>query len=139
MRIPAFFAPMLRERAICAGLFGAAIILVTANMLGQSLWLCSFHELTGKPCPACGLTRGMSSLMRGEAARAVHWNAFTPLFAFAAAVMLVTNLLPNAARDRVVAWVDRVERRTGITWIVLAVFIGYGVWRMFAYPHWPEG
>ena len=137
MRIPAIYASMLRERAICAGLFGAAIILVTANIYGLSIWPCSFHAMTGKPCPACGLTRGMSALVHGDVARAVGWNAFTPAFAFAAALMLVTNLLPSAPRLRLVAWVDRVERRTGIVVILMAIFVIYGVWRMFAYPHWP--
>lgn len=137
MRVPAILAPMLREPAVCVGLFGAAAILVSANLLGVSLWPCVFHETTGMPCPGCGLTRGMSSLLRGDIAKSLAWNAFTPAFALAAAVMLLANVLPSSARIRFVAWVDGVERRTGITWIFAALFVIYGVWRMIAHPHWP--
>lgn len=137
MRVPAILAPMLREPAVCVGLFGAAAILVSANLLGVSLWPCVFHETTGMPCPGCGLTRGMSSLLRGDIAKSLAWNAFTPVFALAAAVMLLANVLPSPARTRFVAWVDGVERRTGITWIFAALFVVYGVWRMIAHPHWP--
>lgn len=137
MRVPAFFASMLRERAICVGLFGAAIILVTANMLGWSIWPCTFHEMTGRPCPACGLTRGMSALVRGDVGHALHFNLFTPVFALGAAVMLMVNLLPDPTRMRVVTVIDRLERKTAITWLLLFAFIGYGAWRIFALPQWP--
>ena len=136
MRIPAIFAPMLRERAICLGLFGAGILLVTANMFGVSLWRCFFHDYTGMPCPGCGLTRGMSALARGDLAKAVAWHPFTPLFAFGAALMLTATVLPLGTRTRLADVVEAVERRTGITLILIGFFVAFGVWRMIVHPHW---
>jgi hypothetical protein len=41
--------------------------------------LCAFHWLTARPCPLCGLTRGIFSLAKGRFAEAEHFNALTPL------------------------------------------------------------
>lgn len=58
--------------------------------------VCGFHWLTGRPCPFCGLTRGLFALAHGRWAEASHLNALTPL-AFA---MLFTLFWKWPARDR---------------------------------------
>lgn len=35
---------------------------------------CGFHVFTGWPCPACGATRGVVALLRGEFAEALRFN-----------------------------------------------------------------
>ncbi|MGO9230075.1 MAG: DUF2752 domain-containing protein [Bryobacteraceae bacterium] len=40
---------------------------------------CPFYWLTGKPCPLCGLTRGLCALAKGHWSQAIHFNALTPL------------------------------------------------------------
>jgi hypothetical protein len=52
--------------------------------------LCGFYWLTGRPCPLCGLTRGLFALAKGHWAEAVHFNALTPL-AFAMLFALFWN------------------------------------------------
>ncbi len=41
--------------------------------------LCAFHRLTGRPCPLCGLTRGIFALAKGRLDEAEHFNALSPL------------------------------------------------------------
>src|SRR5271170_7104876 len=41
--------------------------------------LCAFHWLTGRPCPLCGLTRGIFALAKGRFSQAEHFNALSPL------------------------------------------------------------
>ena len=41
--------------------------------------LCGFHWLTGRPCPLCGLTRGLFALAKGHWREALRFNALTPL------------------------------------------------------------
>lgn len=41
---------------------------------GWPLPHCVFHALTGCPCPACGGTRCVLALLRGNAAEAAGWN-----------------------------------------------------------------
>ena len=41
--------------------------------------LCGFHWLTGRPCPLCGLTRGLFALAKGHWSEALRFNALSPL------------------------------------------------------------
>jgi hypothetical protein len=41
--------------------------------------LCAYHWLTGRPCPLCGLTRGIFALAKGRLHEAEHFNALSPL------------------------------------------------------------
>ncbi|MBV9009375.1 MAG: DUF2752 domain-containing protein [Verrucomicrobia bacterium] len=40
---------------------------------------CAFHALTGQPCPTCGATRALVSLLHGDFAAAVSWNPLAVL------------------------------------------------------------
>jgi hypothetical protein len=76
--------------------------------------LCAFHWLTGRPCPLCGVTRGLFELAKGHWGAAVRFNSLTPL-AFA---MLFALLWPGPARARL--WTAG-----------LGAFAAYGVCRIF--------
>ncbi|MBM3765322.1 MAG: DUF2752 domain-containing protein [Acidobacteria bacterium] len=41
--------------------------------------LCPFRLLTGYPCPFCGMTRGVSSILRGRLRDALEFHFFAPL------------------------------------------------------------
>lgn len=44
---------------------------------------CIHEQLTGQPCPTCGLSRSFSSMIRLDFLRAEQWNPFGPrLFLF---------------------------------------------------------
>jgi len=42
------------------------------------LILCPFRLLTGIPCPLCGMTRGLASLLRGRLFEGVAFHFFSP-------------------------------------------------------------
>jgi Protein of unknown function (DUF2752) len=130
MKFPAVFAPLLRERVVCWSLIATGAILIGANMLGITLWRCAFKELTGRPCPGCGLTRGMSALAHGRWQQAVEWNVGTPVFAFAIMLMVLVTLMKDGAREPILRGVELVERRTGLVWFVLTGLLLWGFWRM---------
>ena len=74
---------------------------------------CPFHWLTGRPCPLCGLTRGLCALAKGHWSQAVHFNALTPL-----GFLLLFSLFWNAP------WRARL-------WTAgIAAFAAYGVLRI---------
>ncbi|MEQ1744954.1 MAG: DUF2752 domain-containing protein [Saprospiraceae bacterium] len=41
---------------------------------GSDVEMCPIKRLTGVPCPSCGSTRSVVSLLRGNVAEAVYWN-----------------------------------------------------------------
>ena len=40
---------------------------------------CPFYWLTGRPCPLCGLTRGLCALAKGHWSQAIHFNSLSPM------------------------------------------------------------
>ena len=62
--------------------------LTSAVFVASALWspsdlpgvvLCPLRALTGYPCPGCGMTRAFCAIGHGEFARAVGYNALSPL------------------------------------------------------------
>ena len=137
MRLPPIFAAMLRQRPVCIGLLSMAVVLIGANLMGIPLWRCAFHDVTGFPCPGCGVTRSMSALVRGRLHDSWHWHPFSPVLAMAALLIVLGCVLPQGSRDRLANLVETIERRTGITFLLIAAFMAFGIWRIFACPQWP--
>ena len=134
MPFPSPIAAVLRERPVCIGLIATGIVLVVGNALGMSLWICVFHEATGLPCPGCGLTRGMTAFGRGEFRQALHWHPFTPVFALGLVLMVVTTLLREPLRAKVLDGIARIEARTGLSFVLLIALFAFGLWRMMQGP-----
>lgn len=56
--------------------------------------ICLFFNLTGVPCPFCGITRGIISTLRFDLVDAIQYHAFSPVillssFLIASTVMFV--------------------------------------------------
>ena len=71
-----------RWPALLCGLWlglGTAV-LALSRYLGQPVQLCLFKRVTGVPCPTCGFTRGMFSLLGGHPVEAWLYNPL--LFSF---------------------------------------------------------
>ena len=129
-RFPAPFTSLLRERAVCGGLRLAGAVLIISNALGVSLWHCAFLEVTGRPCPGCGLTRGLTALCHGEVVHSMKWHPFSPVFALGGMIMLVSSILPSPSRERLTILVQGIEERTGVTLWLLTALMVFGGWRM---------
>ena len=101
---------------------------------GAGIQVCLFQALSGLPCPGCGLTRALSSLIQGYPGSAFSYHPFSfivlPLFL----LLALHNFLPQAARQRVQAFCvahDRLIRRGYHGFIY--TFVAFGVLRMLAY------
>ena len=68
--------PGERDPELIWGTVGVAgLLLVTGWLLaGLPTPRCLVHEVTGIPCPSCGTTRGMGSLIHGHLVSAVCFN-----------------------------------------------------------------
>jgi len=101
---------------------------------GTGIQVCLFRALSGLPCPGCGLTRALSSLVQGHPAAAFDYHPFAfivlPLFAMLAA----HNFLPLAARQRLQAFCGEHDRliRRGYHGFVYS-FVAFGTLRTLSY------
>ncbi len=57
----------------------AVLPLPQHNAIAAMPSLCAFHNLTGLPCPGCGLTRSWVSMAHGHFAEAWMWHPLGPL------------------------------------------------------------
>lgn len=62
-----------------AGLFCRKFVIAFAN--SNTLPDCSFHNITGYLCPACGNTRAVLSLLQGHFFRSFGYNPMIPVLA----------------------------------------------------------
>lgn len=67
-----------------------------------SVWgVCPYRELSGKPCPLCGMTRAAGAVLRGDFHRAVSLNPlsiFAVLFILSEVIFRVVLLCLNINR-----------------------------------------
>jgi hypothetical protein len=54
---------------------------------------CPFYQMTGLPCPFCGMTRSVICLAHGRLAESLHYHPLGIVFALAAAVIWVDGML----------------------------------------------
>jgi hypothetical protein len=63
-----------RGRLIAFGVLAGFLALVGPHRLEGKPSLCLIRNITGHPCPACGMTRASSALLRGQVRTAAHYN-----------------------------------------------------------------
>ncbi len=125
-------APLLRERWIALLLVGIAVVQEGLVALGLPGWQCPVRAVLGIPCPGCGLSRAMLSLLKGDWRAALSMHVFAPLFLLGFALMAVISLLPDPLRERVIECVEYVESRTGIVLVILWGLVFYWIFRVLA-------
>lgn len=123
----------VRLTVLCSALAAVGAVMFSAIFTPDALPkfdICTFHRLTGLPCPSCGMTRAFCAISHGDFAAAWRFNPFG--FLFYAGVLTVPgwaawkwrNPGKNifAARWQRVAWLG-----------VLVIFLlmcAHNVWRV---------
>jgi hypothetical protein len=95
--------------AICLNPYredGTPLRLETHRKLG--LPSCTFKEVTGLPCPSCGMTTSFALLVRGDVFNSLMANAVGTLMALYCLVIIPWNLV-CAIRGRLY-WIESLER-----------------------------
>jgi hypothetical protein len=123
-------ARLLRPRWQAWVIIATALLLLLSSQWGWSLWPCPIKSLTGIPCPGCGLNRAIRLLLAGDWRASLIQHAFAPFFLLGLIVLLIVSLLPDPVFFKVLGWLEKVERRTGITSILLLLLIIYWIARL---------
>lgn len=79
---------------------------------------CPLRLITGVPCPMCGMTRGVTSLVHGDIAHAVFMNPASVLAVVVAILVLLR-------------W--RTKRVVVPVWLIVAVLALMWCWQLFKY------
>jgi hypothetical protein len=102
--------------------------------------LCICKYLTHAPCPACGMTRSGSNLVRGHLIRSVQYHPFglllIPLIFGLGVLALTPRSWRAAVRQAVLPWATPLRP---VYWLVLATFVIFGVVRwVLVFGGWIE-
>lgn len=126
------FSTILESRVETAAIVGFGVVHLGLGMMGLSFWNCPILAATGVPCPGCGLTRATMQLFHGNISDSLQTHAFAPIFLMALLLMITVLVLPKSARIKIINFVNRLERRNGITAWVFSSLMFYWAFRLIA-------
>jgi hypothetical protein len=126
------FSSVLSNRAETAAIVGFGVVHIGLNLAGHSFWNCPILAATGIPCPGCGLTHATMQLLHGDIVSSLKTHAFAPAFLVALVIMVAVLILPEAARSRLINFVNRLETRNGITAWGFSLLMLYWAIRLMA-------
>ena len=92
--------------------------------------VCGFKNLTGLPCPGCGLTHSFCALGKGNLFGALAFNALGPLLFLALALIWVRAALVLTGKSDPVAAIDRMTIRFKLVRNLVVAFGVFGVVRI---------
>jgi hypothetical protein len=118
-------APILQDPIILRITIAIVLIQLLITLFGVQGWKCPVQGTVGLPCPGCGLSAAMVSLILGDWRTAVSTHAFAPLFVIAIVFMVILSFLPRRSYRVVVQRLAVLESNSGLTGLFLTGFIGY--------------
>jgi hypothetical protein len=131
------FSPMLAslitkrtEALILGGVVAVQFGLVTAGLPG---WTCPFKAAFGIPCPGCGLSTAVGLLLHGQWYAAMTKHAFAPVFLLGLVIVVGVSILPEAVRMAAVQKIAAIEKRTGVTAVVMIGLMLYWGFRLIRF------
>jgi hypothetical protein len=124
-------APLLQRRWIIVIFAGVGVVQMALTITGLPGWQCPIRSTFGVTCPGCGLTTAIAMLLKGNWLMAVQTHAFAPLLLMVLILMLIAIALPAASLDKISGNVARLERKTGISAIVILSMVIYWLLRVF--------
>lgn len=133
-----WLGPLIRQRKICRAMLAFMVVLGAGVALGLSLWPCIFADLTGLPCPGCGMTRSLTAWLRGDVSSALRFHPLSPFLIGVGGFVTAGALLPHA---RAKALADRValfEEKSRCTALFLAVLLIFSLMRILGFWYQPE-
>lgn len=111
---------LISRRGLCVSLIVTGVVLVSLSALNLPSYTCPFRDVTGFPCPSCGLTRGVRLFVSGDWKAAIQLHPLSPVAVLTMGLVIAGILLPDSLHIRYVRLIERFERMTGITqWLLL--------------------
>ncbi|HMB25366.1 MAG: DUF2752 domain-containing protein [Chloroflexota bacterium] len=131
-------ASLLMDRRAGLIVFLAGGVHLGLNLIGLPGWVCPIRAATGIPCPGCGLTTSSMQFLRGNFAGSLETHAFAPVFLLTLFIMAAVLILPADPRQKLIALVERLERRFGVTAGLLFALVVYWGIRLVGLVSFPK-
>ena len=128
------FSDFTSDRRTAVIIVGAGALHIGMSMAGFSLWSCPFRAVTGVPCPGCGLTTATLELLRGDLSGSLRTHAFAPVFLAALVIMLVSLVLPEEHRQRLLLTLHNWEAKGLTAWALFGLILYWFVRLMGVIP-----
>lgn len=103
---------------------------LSLSALGLPAWRSPLHSTFGIPDFGCGLTRAILALLRGDWRTSLTFHAFAPFFLSALTLIVLAAILPATLREKIIVQIEALERRTGLTTILLVGLVVYWLARL---------
>ncbi len=126
---------LVKHRQSClaiSGVVGLHLTLVTFNLPG---WQCPIRATLGIPCPGCGLSRAIAALAHGDWQTALTIHAFAPIAIIAFSIVLLAAFLPRSTRIRLGNRLEKIERQSEITALLLSISLIYWLVRLLFFTN----
>ncbi len=105
-------AHLVRDRRLGFTMLGGGLAYFAFTAFSINPMPCPFLQVTGAPCPGCGMTRSCLAFLQGDFPEVLHQNPFGPVFAFFWAVVGFGITLPQPWRGRFANSLGRFEKRS---------------------------
>ena len=92
--------------------------------------VCGFKNLTGLPCPGCGLTHSFCALGKGDVADAFGFNLLGPPLFLVLVLIWIRSACVLSNRMGAVQLLDRIAGRFNVAWMFAIGFAVYGIARI---------
>ena len=110
------------------GVFVASFILPLSD--GDYFTICAFKNVTGLPCPGCGLTHSFCSLVRGHLERALDYNVLGPPVFLCFVMIWIKSACELAGWRRPAIALGQISRRLRLAKVFVVAFIIFGAGRI---------
>jgi hypothetical protein len=122
------------RRLAVFGFVGLFVVFLTSVLLRlpatDYFTVCGFKNLTGLPCPGCGLTHSFCALAKGDLNGAAAFNLLGPPLYLALVILWARCACVLLRLDRPVQVVDKIADRLNIVKLFVIGFVVYGVIRI---------
>lgn len=122
---------LIRERKLGWAMVAGGVLVAVPGLFGVNLFPCPFKQLTGLPCPGCGMTHATAALLRGDIRGMLSCHTLAPVFLLFWAVVAAGLLWPASGRELLLERLDRLERRTRWPLWVGIILLVYSLTRWF--------
>jgi len=110
------------------GVFVVSFILPLSD--GDYFTICAFKNVTGLPCPGCGLTHSFCSLVRGHLERALDYNMLGPPVFLCFVMIWIKSACELAGWRRPALALGQISRRLRLAKVFVVAFIIFGAGRI---------